>query len=284
MSKIAILGDTSQDLNVELGKEFGIEVIPYKLQLGDREYMDQVDIDSRKFYQIMKDYDVLKTGTPSPQQVIDILDILKKEGYTDAIMLTSSSKLTGMHNVYTAIQSDYEGINFHIFDTYQISLSAGFLTIRAAQLRNEGKSVEEILSSLEKYKNDVTIFALFRTLTYIVKGGRFNKYAGLVGNLLNVHPLLKAIDGEVGVIDKKIGKIKSQNALVDAVREYIGDSKDYWIAILDGDSDEEVAEVQEKLKKEISNSTYVLRSQLTPMLGVHAGPKSVVIAVLKLDN
>lgn len=284
MTKIAIFGDTSQDLNMNLGKEYGIEVMPYKMQMNDEHYIDQVDIQSREFYEKMEKYDVLKTGTPAPQEVVDRLDKLKAEGYTDAIMITCSSKMTGMYNVYSSIKSYYEGINIHLYETDQIASSAALVTIYAAKLRNEGKSLDEILNELERLRPNYTIFALFRTLTYVVKGGRFNKYAGLLGNLLNIHPLLTPIDAEVGVTAKPRGKKKSQNLLVEEVKKYIGDSQRYWLSIFSGNNDEEVAEVEEKLRAEFDRAEFVLRTELTPMLGVHAGPKSLGVAILKLDK
>lgn len=283
MTKIAIFGDTSQDLTFELGKEFGIEVIPYQIQMGDREYTDQVEIDSRTFYKNMENYETLSTGIPSPQTVLDVLDRLKLEGYTDAIMITSSSKLTGMHNLYSSIKSEYEGINLHIFDTLQIGTSAALITIHAAKNRNENKSVEEIISDLEKDKQNSNIYALFRTLKYIVKGGRFNKYAGMLGNILNIHPLLKSENGEIGVIDKKRGKTKSQMSLVETIKEYIGNSQNYWMSVFSGNNDEEAREIEEKLKDQLDKAKYVIRGQLSPVLGVHAGPQSVGVSVLKFD-
>lgn len=283
MTKIAIFGDTSHDLTFEIGKELGIELIPYQIQMGDKEYTDQVDIDSRTFYQTMAKYDVLTTGVPSPQVVIEALDRVKEEGYTDAIMIASSSKLTGMVNLYNSIKAGYEGINLHIFDTLEIASSAGFMTMHAAQNRNDGKSVEEILEELENDKKNASIFALFRTLRYVVKGGRFNKYAGLLGNILNIHPLLKSVEGEVGVVEKKRGKTKSQMSLAEAVKEYIGESENYWIALFSGDNDRESGEIEEKLQEQFDKAKYVMKTQLSPVLGVHAGPKSVGISVLKFD-
>lgn len=282
MTKIAIFADTSQDITFEIGKEYGIEVLPYKIQLDEKHYTDQVDIDSREFYEKMEHFEVLKTGIPSIQEVVNRLDKAKEEGYTDVIAFTSSSKLTGMYNLYHTIKHDYEGVNIHVFDTNQVASSVGLLTIYIAELRNQGESISKILEEVERVRDSSNIFALFRTLTYVVKGGRFNKYAGFIGNLLNIHPLLSAVDGEVGVIEKHRGKKRSQDSLVRNCKEYIGDCENYWIAIFSGNNDDEVSELEEKLSDVFSKAKKVLKTELTPVLGCHAGPKSVGISVLKL--
>lgn len=283
MSKIAIFGDTAQDLTIELAKNHGIELIPYKLEIDGKSYIDQVEIQSREFYQGMDSYNDLKTGTPGLQLVIEVLDRLKEENYTDAIMITCSSKLTGMYNVYNSVKHMYEGINLHLIETDQIASSTALVTIYAAQLRDEGYKIDEILERINNVLDKVNIFALFRTLTYVARGGRFNKYKGMLGNLLNIQPLLTPIDGEVGIISRSRGKKKSQNTLVESVKEYIGDSKNYWLSIFSADNDKELSEIREKLKDEFAKAKFVLKSELTPMLGVHSGPKAVGVGILKFD-
>ena len=231
----------------------------------------------------MDSYNDLKTGTPGLQEVIEVLDRLKEENYTDAIMITCSSKLTGMYNVYNSVKHMYEGINLHLIETDQIASSTALVTIYAAQLRDEGYKIDEILERINNVLDKVNIFALFRTLTYVARGGRFNKYKGMLGNLLNIQPLLTPIDGEVGIISRSRGKKKSQNTLVESVKEYIGDSKNYWLSIFSADNDKELSEIREKLKDEFAKAKFVLKSELTPMLGVHSGPKAVGVGILKFD-
>ncbi|MCD1147751.1 DegV family protein [Peptoniphilus sp. KCTC 25270] len=283
MKKIAIFGDTSQDLTLDMQEKYGIEILSYQLQMGEEHYKDQVDIQSREFYQRMEEYEVLSTGTPNLQDAIDALDKVKAQGAEEAILITSSGKLTGMVQLYTAMVSSYEGLKLHIFETNQIAASAGLQTIYAAELRDQGKTSEEILQELESIKKekDASIFALFRTLKYIIKGGRFNKYKGMLGTFLHINPLLQAVDGEVGVIGKARGKKKSLQLLVDEVKKYIGDTKDYRIAIFSGNNDKEVEELQKLLKEEIEKAKMVIVTELTPMLGVHAGPEAIGVSLLR---
>ena len=53
MNKIGIIADTAQDLDLELGEKYGIEILSYHVQMGEKTFKDLVDIDSRTFYQTM---------------------------------------------------------------------------------------------------------------------------------------------------------------------------------------------------------------------------------------
>lgn len=283
MSKIAIISDSSHDMTFDMGKKYGLEVVPYYIQMGDKHLKDQVDIDSREFYRTMESYDTLSSGIPSVQDVIDKLDQIKEKAYTDVIMLTSSDKITGMLGLYQMIKNDYEGLNLHLYNTNQVGSSSGLVAIYAAELRDEGKSVEEIVEELDRVMKKTNIFALFRTLKYLVKGGRFNKYAGMIGTFLHINPLLKEENGEIIVVDKFRGTKKSLQGLINIVEKTIGDSKKYRLAIFSGNNEQEVLTLKEALKEIIEKAEFYIETEFTPVLGVHAGPKSVGVSVMVLD-
>lgn len=284
MSKLAILADTSHDLTLEHGQEFGLEILSYLVRMDDKDYKDQVDIDSKEFYRVMGDHETLSTGVPPVQDVIDRLDRLKAEGYDQVIMITSTSKLTGMRQLYEVVLSSYEGMEWSLFETDFAGSAVALFSIRAAEMRDQGKSRQEIMVELERLRNKTTIHAIFRTLKYVIKGGRFNKYTGMIGSFLNINPLLTITNGEITILSKTRGKKKSFQALVNKVKEEIKGAQHYKLIIFSGDNPEEVALLQEALDEEIEAAETYLTTEFTPVLGVHAGPKSLGASVMVLDK
>ncbi|MGX7108053.1 DegV family protein [Facklamia miroungae] len=283
MNKLAIIADTAQDLKKDLAEHYGIELIYYQVQMGDNHYRDQIDIDSRQFYERMHDYDVLSTGIPPIQDVVNLLDQLVEQGYTQALVITGSLKLTGMRQLYEVVREQYEQLEIFIVESDYIASATGLLAIYASELKKEGKTVQEILPELEKANSQTGIFALFRTLKYVVKGGRFNKYAGIIGSFFNINPLLTILNGEIGVINKARGKKKSYLTLLEAAREKLKGAKRYKIALFAGNNNEEIAQLQKDLADEISKAETSIVTELTPVLGVHAGPQSVGVSILVLE-
>lgn len=284
MSKIAILADTSHDLTLKHGKEFGLEILSYLVRMDETDYKDQVDIDSKEFYKVMGEHETLSTGVPPVQDVIDLLDRLKAEGVDQVIMITSTSKLTGMRQLYEVVMSSYEGMEWDLFETDFAASAVALFSIRAAEMRNQGKSRKEIMTELERLRSQTSIHAIFRTLKYVIKGGRFNKYTGLIGSLLNINPLLTISDGEITILSKSRGKRKSFNALVDKIKTEIKGAQSYKMIIFSGDNPEEVALLQEALEEEIKGAETYLVTEFTPVLGVHAGPNSLGASVMILDE
>ncbi len=283
MNKLAIIGDTCLDLTFEMAETYDFSLLSYHLQMDDRHLVDQVDITSREFYERMENHDVLSTGIPSIQSVIDQLDELKAEGYTQALLMCASEKVTGMRQLYEVVMSDYEGLDLYVFDTKQIASSGGLMVIYAAQMNKDGKTVDEIIEELERIKDQSNIYALFRTLKYVIKGGRLNKYVGALGTFLNIQPILRDIDGEVGIIDKVRGKKKSFTALVYYIEKALKNSDRYYLAIFSGNNDEEKEMLKKAIKTYIDKAEFFLETELSPVLGVHAGPESIGISFIKID-
>lgn len=283
MNKLAIVGDTCLDLTYEMAEKYDFSLISYYIQMDDRHLVDQIDIQSRTFYQRMENHEVLSTGIPPIQAIIDRLDELKAHGYSQALLICASEKLTGMRQLYEVVKSDYEGMELYIYDSNQVASSAGLLLLYAAQMNREGRNVHEIIEELNRVKDQVHIYALFRTLKYVIKGGRLNKYAGALGTLLNIQPILRDNNGEVGIIDKVRGKKKSFIALVEHLKSSLKDSKRYHLAIFSGNNDEEITMLKEELKELIENAEFYIETELSPVLGVHAGPQSMGVSYLKLD-
>lgn len=283
MSKIAIFGDTSQDFTQDLAKEYGIECFSYQIQMDEAHYKDQVDIESELFYKKLPEHEILKTGTPAPIDIIEKLEQMAREGYTDIIMITSSVKLTGMYNLYATHGREYEGMRLHLIDSENIASGAALLSIYASKLREQGLSAEQIVLKLQQKKGSVGIYAVFRTLSYLVKGGRFSKYKGMLGNLLNIMPLLELQDGLLELKDRHRGKAKSLDALKNVAVQEIRKHKRYWFVIFSADNRKEAELLKDKMRAEIEGAELFLETQLTPVLGVHSGPGALGISVLGLD-
>lgn len=284
MNKLVVVTDTASDLTFEIAEKYNIALIPYQLQMGDNHYNDQVDISAEEFYATMENYDVLSTGIPSIQTVINKLEELQKEGYTQALLVCSSDRITGMEQLYQVVKDEYSDMDLYIVNSGQIASSTGLLAIYAAQLVQQKQTIDEVLSELDRVGQHINIFAVFRTLTYIIKGGRLNKYKGAIGNLLNINPILSEVNREVSIIKKVRGTKRSLQALIDQAKEELGQSKEYMIAIFHANNPEEVEEVKKQMADEISKAKLFLVSNLTPVLGSHSGPKAIGISTIRIDG
>lgn len=283
MNKLAIIADTTQDLTLEMGRRMNIEIVPYIVQMDDQVYRDQVDLTSQVFYQEMESAQELLTAVPPVQEVMDCLAKVQEQGYDQALVITSSSKLTGMRQLYEILKANGETIPLTIFETDHIAIASGLFTLYAAELRNQGHSLNKIVAELERVHHQMRVFAVFRTLKYVIKGGRLNKYQSLLGTLLNINPLLTLKEGEITIIKKTRGRKRSYQLLKSTLQEQIRGHQNYKIALFGSANSQELKQLEADLDQEIQGASAYYVTDLTPVLGVHAGPLALGGAVMVLD-
>ena len=87
---------------------------------------------------------------------------------------------------------------------------------KLADLRDEGKSIDEVYAWAEENKLKAHAWFFSTDLTFYVKGGRISKTSGLVGGILNICPLLN-MDGEGKLIPRQ--KIRTKKKVMEAMVE-----------------------------------------------------------------
>ena len=122
----------------------------------------------------------------------------------------------------------YPEAKIYIVDSLAASSGYGLLMDKLADLRDEGKSVEEVKERAEKNRLTINHRFFSTDLKYFVRGGRISKTSGFLGNMLHVCPLLNVNnEGKLIPREKILGKKKVINAIVQKMVENAENGKDY---------------------------------------------------------
>ncbi len=115
-----------------------------------------------------------------------------------------------------------------IVDSLGASSGYGLLMDRLADLRDEGKTLEEVYDWAVSHRLNVNHWFFSTDLTFYIKGGRISKTAGVVGGLLNICPLLDMNHlGQLIPRYKIRTKKKVIRAIVDKMEELADNGTDY---------------------------------------------------------
>lgn len=282
MSKVAILACSNAGLDY-LDYPKDIRILRSVIHFGnDEAYDDFVQMDAKTFYErIQKDpNDIPRTSYVSPGTMISYFEELEKEGYDEALVITISSKLSGLYEAVKRIATEVN-IKVTAFDSLTLAYAEAYMALEAHRLAAEGKNVQEIIPYLERIRdNDKIIFAV-DTLLYLVKNGRLSKLQGTLGTMLQMKPLLHiSDDGKVESIEK-IRTIHKAHQRV--LERYIEETKDLNVLtyISHAHADEYVAWFVKEINKVFPNRKIVV-AYLTPVVGAHTGPKGIGIGYIKL--
>ena len=284
MSKVGLIIDTACDVPKEAYEKLNVAMLPLWVHFSDKSYRGILDIEKDEFYELL-DKEFPKTSTPSPVEIKDIVDKEFADGADEVIIITLSSKLSGANNLANLIAMDYDG-KVKVFDTKNIAIGAGFYAYRAAELRDEGHSADEIIKIMTDDRDNMkskTYFAI-PELTNLINGGRIGKVQGVIGQFLNIKPIITCnMDGVYYAIDKVRGFSKAQKKLIERIKEELSGVKDYYLAICHGANPEAFNLVKEALKDEVAKAKVYVEEQIAPTLAVHTGRGLVGVAYYKLS-
>ncbi len=206
MNKIMITADSICDLSAELIERGGFRIIPLYVNLGEESFKDGPEIKPEDIYNYVAEKKQLpKTSAASIPDYIEFFSQFTKEGY-DVIHFNISSSMSVTHQNAKMAAEEVEG-NIYVIDSANLSTGTGLLVLDAADLRDEGKSAEEIHAEILRRIPLVRASFVVDQLDYLKMGGRCSSVAALGANLLKLHPLIEVKDGAMGAGKKYRGGI-----------------------------------------------------------------------------
>lgn len=201
--RYAIVTDSACDISKEELASWGVECVNLRvLDPQGNELLNNNDADSvEAFYDWLAAHEELpKTSMPSPVAFGEMYTKLALEGYEEILSIHMPESMSGtVNSARMAAQS--APVPVRVMDLRRNTLTQALLVKRAAQLRDEGASLEEVVAHLEEIIPKSSVVFALDTLENLVKGGRMGKATGLVAAVLDIKPILTVgDDGQVAPV------------------------------------------------------------------------------------
>jgi len=271
---IKIITDTTSGLPLEKAKELGISVLPQIIIFGEESYRDDTELSTATFLQKLRLASELpKTTAPPPAMYHAIFDQVDRQHAT-AICIHPSSKVSGTVRSAEVAAQDYPETDIRIVDTQTIAGNLATLVLLAEQWARSGMDVNLIISQLRDLISRQRIFFLLDTLEYLHKGGRIGGAKALMGEMLQIKPILTMRDGQVEPFEQARTKRRAIARLKEIVEEQSGTSDNLHLCVMHVDALEEAELLVVNLKGMMS-LTHIPLYELPPAIVVHAGPKAL---------
>lgn len=277
MQKVAIVTDSSPFIPAEIIEEHQIHVIPLIVIWGEENLYDGVDITPEEFYNRLETAKVMpSTSQPSVADFEVIFRKLHQQGY-DILAVLISEDLSGTISSATQAKKLLPEANIEIVNSRSIAMALGFQVLMAARAANQGASLEECKRLAEGARDRGGVVFVLDTLEFLHRGGRIGGAQRFVGTLLNVKPILAIEDGKVVSLDSVRTHKKALAAIIDLIDERTKGKKNVRLATLHANNKETAKAVLDEAAERIPNVETVL-SELSPVVGTHAGPGAVGLA------
>ncbi len=279
---VQIVTDSLSDLLPEHTKDNGITVIPLTVIFGHETYLDRVTITTDAFYERLINGNVWPASSqPTPQDFATAYDKLA-ESTNEILTVTLSSKLSGTYQSAMAAKDLMKNTKcrVEVIDSQTVAMGLGLVVLSVARQAKKGMNLTELAGYTRKALLRSHFMAYFDTLKYLAKGGRIGKAQGLLGSVLSIKPILNTKEGEMSPVTR----VRSQSAGMDYLFNYVTGFKNIEMVGLEYTTQVEPVDAFAKRFSAVYPKVPIIRSSVSPVLGVHGGPNALAVTVLEAEN
>ena len=219
--KIKISSDSTCDLGNELIQRYNVGIIPLSVILGDKVYSDGVDITPQQIFDYVAATKTLpKTAACTEEEYAERFKEYLED--CDCVIHFNISSKASVTNRNATEAAKRFGKKVRVIDSLALSTGQGLLVLKACDLAAEGKSPDEIVSTVNELRPKVNTSFVPDSLEYLHKGGRCSLAALMGAKVLKLHPMIEMNDGQLYASKKYMGSLTRclKNYVNDIAAEY----------------------------------------------------------------
>ncbi len=286
MNEYVISCCSTADLTKEHFEKRNIQYICFHYEMDGKAYRDDLgeSMPFDEFYKRMAEGADTKTSQVNAAEYEQYFEQFLTQG-KDIVHVCLSSGISGTINSASIARENlaerYPDRKICLVDSLGASSGYGLLMDKLADLRDEGKTVEEVCDFAEVYKYNVHHWFFSTDLTFYIRGGRISKTSGMIGTVLGICPLLNMDDeGKLIPREKIRGKKKVIRRTLEKMKEHAQNGADYsgkcYICHSASPEDaKQLADLVEKAFPKLDGEVEIYNIGTT--IGSHTGPGTVAL-------
>ncbi|MBR2476687.1 MAG: DegV family protein [Clostridia bacterium] len=280
MNEFVIMADSTADLEKKLRDQYEIDYVRMNYVIDGVEYDASLDWEnhgSTEFYNIMRNGTrVFTTQVPRDEYVNKFSAHL--EAGKDVLYIACSSALSGSVNqakiIAEELKEKYPDRRVICIDSLCSSLGQGYMLIRAAELKKEGKSLEDVAQYIEDNKLKVNQFGTVENLTYLKRAGRVAASSAFFGNMFGIKPIIISDkQGQNFAIEKVKGIANAREKIAEHISNIVEDEGCLYIS--HADCIEEAEKFRDAILAVVPFKNVIIGT-IGPIVGSCVGPGTVI--------
>lgn len=217
---IKVVVDSCCDLTSELIEKYGFETVPLTMNLGDKSFIDDENLNLPVFMEEMKQC-TGKVGSASPSPM------LYKEAFQKA---PSSFAVTLSKNLSSSYESAMMGkamleeedpkADVHVFDSKSASAGEVLVALKVANMIREGHQKSKIISVIENFIKEMRTYFVLENIDNLLKNGRLNKITGKLISVLHLKLIMGSDkDGNISLFSNARGQKQIVEKLANTIEK-----------------------------------------------------------------
>ena len=281
MTRIKFTTDSAADIPASLREELGIQVLPFPIAMGDREYADGFDFTPREFYDMLLAAPQIPTHAQlNPYVFTELFETAWREGYTDLIHTSINSKGSATcSNAFQARGEFYrdhpeaeDDFHIYIIDALNYTMGYGWAVVQGAKMAVGGASAQEAADFIQDWVDHVQVVFAPLDLRFAKKSGRVSAAAAFVGEALGLKPIMTFANGESKILSKVRGEKAVAAKLADMCKNGRREGTPYLL--IQGNNQEQSERLLELCRQELGEEP-AMSYPIGGVIAINAGPNLI---------
>jgi DegV family protein with EDD domain len=279
-SKIALVMDSTCDLPEGVADFHQISSVPFVISFGESLYLDKVTIRPCQFYTMLETSRYQPTTSVPGIRIPQNLFAFLLTHFESVICICISDKFSASFKLCQNAAQSTNGDRIAVVDSRHISASQGLIVYRTAEAVRQGKSLEEILTHIQRWIPRTKIFVDIHTLKYMVRSGRVSPLKGFLAKILNLKPIVTVdSEGRSASFGKSFNRSRNMKKIVRIMKNFSEKNIIWNYAIVHVKCPERAKVYGERLTEALKRKPLYIED-VSPAIGVHTGIGALGIAVM----
>jgi len=281
VSAVAIVTDSTADLDPADARERGIDVVPLFVNFGDARFRDRVDLSLEEFYRKLASLNLLPTtAQPTPAMFEDAFRPHVEAGRA-VVCLTIMGSLSGTINAANTAAQAFGGAAIHVVDSESVAGGLALLAQHASDVARAGADVDTVLAAVARDVKALRGFAAIPDLSHAVRTGRVSRAQAFVGSLVKIVPVLRIGGGKVEEYARVRTFARALESMIDASAAIANEADGARVCVIHSHAPDEAKRVVTALRRKIATAPAQFELlEAGPVIGTHAGQGAIGIFVI----
>lgn len=280
MRTYEIFTDSSCDLSKDIVEQFDLHVMQLEVIVDDKPPVLNRDLGVKECYDLLRNGANIKTSAVTLGHFEEHMKECLAAG-KDILYIGFSSGLSATYNngvmVINELREEFPERKILHTDTFAATGGQGLLVYYAAMLREEGRSMEEVLAKVDEIKDHIHHQITVENLFFLKRGGRISATTAIAGSVLQIKPII-VVDtaGKLNSVGKVRGRKASINELFKKMKATANVEKFGYVGISHSDCLEEAKQLADMIEAEFHPKKLIL-GDIGPVIGAHTGPGAIAL-------
>ena len=294
MENYVISTDSTSDFYAEEIEKYNLYIGKLNYSMTKKNELEEYLDDFKSYDEYVSFYNELRTGVVSKTSIlnvqahIDLFTKMAEDGVKNAIHITQgmglSPTVTNAEIAIEEVKKTYPDINYVAIESNTTTCAEGYLVRIAMKLRDDGKTMQETIDTINELKHKNQHFIVVDDLMYLKRGGRVSGAKAVIGTILQLKPVIEFTkEGKLDIVRKEKGTKKAYKSIIQEIKDNFTIHSEFNnVIVVHTDNAEGANTLANMFEQEFGIKPEI--RIMGPIVGTHVGPNAVAITFMSNEE